>query len=103
MENIQTISLEQATAEFSKMDNVKTFTLPSGITASFNANELTGRLLMKARKLSAKYEDVSLSVFVAAEVCAFDGVKKTAEDIVDMDMADVLTLEESILTEKKPQ
>lgn len=82
-------------------ETLDTLTLPiSGIEVKMNLNNINGHLLLKARKAADSAEAVGS--FLIAEVSTFDGQKKTAFDILDMDMEDVLTLEE-FFAKKKAQ
>ena len=79
----------------------KTIILPSGLTVKFNPNKINGHTLMQARKLAGVQDEISLSIYVASIACFFDEDRKTVNEILDLSMADILTLEDELLKTKK--
>ena len=82
-------------------ENSYTFELPiSGKTVEMaDVRKADGHLLMKVRRMAE--DDISTSVYVLAELCKINGEKVTPEDILDLDMEDVLTIETEYLEQKK--
>lgn len=78
-----------------------TLVLPiSQVKVKMNFDGLNGHTLIKIRK-EADSEEL-IGTFLIAEISTFNGEKKTAFDILDMDMDDVLALE-SFYVKKKAQ
>lgn len=70
----------------------RTITLPSGKTAELRKGK--GRDLMRAhRAVAGNSEPMSLGFALIAELAQVDGKPLVYEDILEMDLDDVLTLE----------
>lgn len=105
MENInkpETTTIEDVIASKTINEDKKIIKLDySGITVSFNPKELNGHALMQARKIAGEQAVNSLSVYIASIVCLFNGERKTADEILDFPMLDIVHLEEELFPAKK--
>lgn len=98
----QEITSAEAEKLEEKAENKEALILPiSGIKVEMDLENSTGETLRKIRKQCINDEDL-LGLTMVAEVATFDGEKKTAYDILDMDMDDVLAIEE-FYAKKKAQ
>ena len=76
-------------------DGRRQITLPSGKTAEVRKGK--GRDLIRAhRAVADKSEPMSVSFALIAELARVDGKPLVYEDILDMDLDDVLTLEAEV-------
>lgn len=73
----------------------RTISLPSGKTAEIRAGK--GRDLIRAhRAVAGSGEPLSISFALIAELARIDGQQLVYEDLLDMDLDDVLTLEAEV-------
>lgn len=70
----------------------KTITLPSGKVASLEQGK--GRDLLQAQTKAKTPEEITYALI--AELTEIDGQKLVYEDILEMDLADVLTLQSEV-------
>ncbi|MGN0014514.1 MAG: hypothetical protein ACI37T_03755 [Candidatus Gastranaerophilaceae bacterium] len=100
----QTISIAEIEQE-KKQENSKiiNFELSDGKTVEMDLSKAKGKLLMEARMQQEKTQGISLSVFILALLCTFNGNKYTPDEILDLELDDVLLLETVYQTKKKPQ
>lgn len=103
IQKTETITIEEVMANtHSNQEELKTIKLPSSaIKVTFSPKKLNGHTLMHARKLAGAQNENSLSVYIASVACLFDGEHKTVDEILELPMEDILTLEEELLTPKK--
>src|SRR5216683_6069752 len=81
-------------------DERRTITLPSGKTAEVRKGK--GRDLMRAhRAVAGNSEPMSVSFALIAELARVDGKPLVYEDILEMDLDDVLTLEGEVSGQAK--
>ena len=82
-------------------ENLYTFQLPiSGKTVEMqDVRKADGHMLMKVRKMTDDH--VNTGVYIMAELCKINGEKVTPEDILDLDMEDVVTIENEYIEQKK--
>lgn len=73
-------------------ENLVKLTLSNGIKVEFDANKGNGHKLMKARKASGGFGAV---IYLIAEIATFDGEKMPAEEILNFNARDIITLEET--------
>ena len=86
-------------AEVTNSDDEIVLPMSGLVVRMDNIAEATGHMLMTARKECGG--NARTGVFVMAKIATFNGEKKTAFDILDMDMEDVVALEDFYIKKKK--
>lgn len=103
-EQQQTISIAEIEQGNKAEDNpyIIKFELSDGKNVEMDLTKAKGKLLMEARMQQEKTQGISLSVFILALLCTFNGNKYTPDEILDLELDDVLLLETVYQTKKKP-
>ena len=98
----QTTSLAEIEKERSDGSKILKFELSDGKNVEMDLSKANGKLLMNARMQQEKTQGISLSVFILALLCTFNGQKYSPDEILDLNLDDVLLLETVYQTKKKP-
>lgn len=100
---IQTTSIAEIEKEKTEdVSKVIKFELSDGQKVEMDLSKANGKLLMTARMQQEKTQGVSLSVFILALLCTFNGQRYSPDEILDLQLDDVLLLETVYQTKKKP-